>query len=100
MATLEAEVLLLGIWKNIQDLEESLSLPELEVILAASREKEHREHKFLAALKGIDLDEDANNEAKNKFEEVQRRVQAKLHGGNEKQLEMDIFGLDIETEEE
>lgn len=98
MAALEAEVLLLGIWKNVADLEESLSLPELRHILDASREKEHRHNKFMAALKGVDLDE-GTNDAKEKFDEVQRRVQSRLRGVSAQQLEMDEFGLDIEEEE-
>lgn len=88
----------MGIWKNVTDLEESLSLPELQAILDASREREHRERKFMAALKGVDLDGEENN-AKEKFDEVQRRAQAKLTGKSEQQLEMDDFGLDIEEEE-
>lgn len=93
-------MLLLGIWRNVEDLEDSLSLPELEVILTASRKKEERHHEFLAAIQGIDLHANDNNDAKERFDEVQRRVEAKLTGANEKQLEFDVFGLDIEIETE
>lgn len=101
MASLEAEILLLGIWKNVEDLEESLSLPELEIMLEAYRKQRHEEHTFMAALKGIDLNEGATNSAQEKFDEVQRRAETKLMG--EKAVankEYDFFGLDIETEEE
>lgn len=91
--------MLLGIWKNIADLEECLSLPELKAILSASREQEHRRNKFMAALKGINLDEGAAKDAKEKFDEVQRRAQSRLTGIDTEQLEMDEFGLDIEIEE-
>ena len=101
MAGLEAEVLLLGIWKNVEDLEESLSLPELQAILEASREKEHRQNKFMAALKGIDLDENDAEDSKKRFDEVQRRAETRLYGEkNVTASEYDFFGLDIETEEE
>jgi hypothetical protein len=91
---------LLGIWKNVADLEESLSLPELRAILEAAREKEHREHTFLAALKGIDLNEGQATSVKDKFEEVQKRVELKLHGEEKvAQYELNEFGLEIETEE-
>lgn len=90
---------MLGIWKNIEELEESLSIDELKAIVKASREKEHRANKFAAALKGINIDEGSQNTAKEKFEEVQRRVQAKLYGKSEAALEMDELGLDIEIEE-
>lgn len=53
----------------------------------------------MAALKGIDLDEGKNTEAKEKFDEINRRVQARLHGKSEQQLELDEFGLEIEVEE-
>lgn len=46
----------MGHWKNYDDLESSLSVEELIVTLNAMREKETNERKFLAALKGIDLD--------------------------------------------
>lgn len=91
---------MLGIWKNVEDLEESLSLPELQIILTASREKEHRHHKFLAALKGVDLDE-GQSTAKEKFDEIQSRVNAKLHGDRAVQnAEYNAFGLDIETDDD
>ena len=91
--------MLLGIWRNIEELEENITLPELEGILAAGRDKERREQRFMAALKGIDLDEEDKQDAQEKFDEVQRRVQAQLTGANPQQLELDVFGLDIEIEE-
>lgn len=99
MAELEAEALLLGIWKNIAELEEALNLDELKAILSASREREHRQNKFLAAINNIDLDagEQTNEE---KFEEVKRRAEAKLSGIDERELELDMFGIDFDTEEE
>ena len=80
-------------------MEESLSLPELQAILDASREREHRQNKFAAALKGVNLDEGKEMDAKEKFAEIQRRAEAKLTGKPEAQLEMDEFGIDIEIEE-
>lgn len=91
--------MLLGIWTNVAHLEECLNLPELEAILLAARDKEHRHHKFLAALKGIDLDEGDKRDAQDRFAEIQRRVEAKLHGKSEAQLEYDVFGIDVEIEE-
>lgn len=82
----------------MEELEESLSLPEIRAILDASREREHRQNRFLASLQGIDLDDGADS-AKEKFEEVQRRANAKLTGRSETEQEFDVFGLEIETEE-
>lgn len=103
LAELEAEVLLLGIWKNVADLEESLSLPELQAIISASRDREHREHTFLAALKGIDLNEGSGNEAQEVFDRAQRKAQAVIRGESLEQTnrraDSDLFGLEFEVEE-
>jgi hypothetical protein len=96
---LEAEALLLGMWKNIEELEECLNLPELEKILKASRDKEHEQRKFAAALEGINLDEASESENKERFEAVQRRVAARLSGKSETEIEYDELGIDIEVEE-
>jgi len=68
--------MLLGIWKNIEDLEENINLEELNTILKSQHEKERNNQRFLAALKGITLDEDA----KERFEAVQARAEARLAG--------------------
>jgi hypothetical protein len=86
-----------GSWKNIEELEECLNLAELEAVIRAKRDEEHRHHKFLAALKGINLDED--NSVKERFAEVERRAEARRTGKTVEQLEFEEFGLDIEVEE-
>lgn len=88
--------MLLGIWKSIDELEENITLQELEKILDASREKKHQENKFMAALKGINIDEDVN--AKDKFDEVSRRAEARLSGKSTEELEFASFGIDFDTE--
>lgn len=57
MAKLEAELFLSGNWKNYQDLEDSLSMPELVITLEAQREAIYEQRKFAAALKGVNIDE-------------------------------------------
>jgi hypothetical protein len=66
LAKLESEVFLLGIWKDYEDLESSLSLPELTEILNAKRESDYEDKKFMAAIQGIDLDEKSGNSQKEK----------------------------------
>jgi hypothetical protein len=56
LAKLEAEVFLLGIWKNFDDLEMSISIEELMQILSITRDLDYEEKKFSAALQGINLD--------------------------------------------
>lgn len=49
---------MLGHWKNYDELESSLSIDELMATLKASRDKDEREKKFLAAINGVDLDKE------------------------------------------
>lgn len=93
----------MGRWSNIEELEESLTLEELELIVKASREKEYRLMRFYAAFKGVDLEEDEKKEREEAFERAQRRANAKLAGksGDEIDRELDIaefgdFGLEVE----
>lgn len=72
LAALEAEVFLLGIWKDYEELESSLSLPELTSTLNSKRDADYQEKKFLAAIQGVDLDEQSGK--KNAWEEMKARV--------------------------
>jgi hypothetical protein len=56
LAKLESEVFLLGIWKNFDELELSISIEELMQILSITRDLDYEEKKFSAALQGVDLD--------------------------------------------
>jgi hypothetical protein len=62
LAKLESEVFLLGIWKNFDELERSISIEELMQILSITRELDYEEKKFLAAIQGINLDEQVGKE--------------------------------------
>ena len=72
LAKLEAEVFLLGIWKDYEDLETSLSMPELVATLESKRELDYQEKKFLAAMQGVDLDKQSGKS--NAWEEMKARV--------------------------
>jgi hypothetical protein len=72
LAKLESEVFLLGIWKDYEELETSLSMPELMITLSISRELNYDEKKFLAAMQGVDLDKNAQKS--NAWEEMKARV--------------------------
>lgn len=74
LADLESEVFLLGIWKDYEELETSISMPELVAILDAKRKKDYEEKKFLAAIQGIDLDEQTGKSKQNAWEEMKARV--------------------------
>ena len=75
LAKLEAEVFLLGIWKDYQELETSLSMPELMATLEVLRELDYSEKKFLAAIQGVDLEGDRNeNKGQKEWEDMKARV--------------------------
>jgi hypothetical protein len=52
---------LLGHWKNFDELESNLSLEELMATLESLRGREDRERKFLAAINGVDLEEEVKS---------------------------------------
>lgn len=74
---LESEVFMIGIWKDFEELEANLSMPELIEILNAKREAQAEDRKFFAAIEGIDLDKTNKNSAQNKWEEMKARVFSK-----------------------
>ena len=73
---LESEVFMLGIWKNYDELEKSLSMPELLEILSSRRELDYQEKKFLAAMQGVDLDQESEKGQK-EWEDMKARVFSK-----------------------
>ena len=107
LAKLEAEVFLLGNWKNFDDLETSLSMAEMSEILNSKRELDYEEKKFFAAIQGVDLDQESGRGQK-EWEDMKARVFSRgkatdsndilaLQGINAKQAGFGIgMGLDYE----
>lgn len=62
LAKLEAEVFQLGIWKDYDELESSLSMSEITATLEAKREQDYTDKKFFAAIQGVDLDKQTKKE--------------------------------------
>lgn len=77
LVKLESELFLLGIWKNYEELETSISMPELLTTLNSKRELDYQEKKFLAAMEGVDLDEQSGKTDSNAWEEMKARVYSK-----------------------
>jgi hypothetical protein len=72
LASLEAEVFLLGIWKSYEELELSISMPELIATLESQRKSDYDSKKFFAAIQGVDIDK--NSSKGNEWEEMKARV--------------------------
>jgi hypothetical protein len=108
LAKLESEVFLLGIWKDYQELESSMSMPELLATLEVSRELDYSEKKFLAAIQGVDIEQDSKK-GQQEWEDMKARVFSRgqtgdandvlsLQGPKAKQLGFGIgMGLDYEN---
>jgi hypothetical protein len=78
LAKLESEIFLLGIWKDYQELEANLSMPELVATIGSIRELDYQEKKFLAAIQGVDLDGETNKDKGQKeWEDMKARVFSK-----------------------
>jgi hypothetical protein len=110
LAKIEAEVFLLGIWKDYKELEESLSMPELMATLSSRRELDYEEKKFLAAIQGVDLDKGSDSSRGQKeWEDMKARIFSKgktsdskdilaLQGQNAKKVGFGI-GMGLEYED-
>lgn len=107
LVALEAEIFLTGIWKNFEELEESISMPELTALLESKRDLDYQEKKFFAAMEGVDLDKQSGKGQK-EWEDMKARVFSKgatgdsndvlaLQGANAKKAGFGIgMGLDYE----
>ena len=82
LAKLEAEAFLIGIWKDYDELELSLSLPELTATLEAKRDIDYQEKKFFAAIQGVDLDAQSGKQEENPWEAMKARVFSKGQTGD------------------
>jgi hypothetical protein len=80
LVKLESEVFLLGIWKNYDELESNISMPELMAILESKRDLDYTEKKFLAAMQGVDLDEASGKQDEDPWEAMKARVAAQVSG--------------------
>jgi hypothetical protein len=87
LAALEGELFLLGNWRDYNELEESLSLPEVTITLMSKRDLDYQEKKFLAAIQGVDLDSQAPQD--NAWE----KLKAKVFSGGATDDPTDIMAL-------
>lgn len=94
LAKLESEVFLLGIWKNFDELETSISIEELMQILSITRELDYEEKKFMAALQGVNLDEQTGNgDGKARGQKEWEDLKARVASGGRATDSNDILAL-------
>jgi hypothetical protein len=91
--------MLLGLWKNVEELEMYITVNELELLLKEARDKEMRHHRFLAAIQGIDLDKQSVDNGEDRVEAAKRRIAAQQAGKSPIEAEYAEIELDYEVEE-
>jgi hypothetical protein len=84
LAEIESEVFLLGIWKDYDELESSMSMPEILATLKVKRDLDYSNKKFLAAMQGVDLDKSSGKA--DAWEEMKARVFSKGQAANSKDI--------------
>jgi hypothetical protein len=94
LAKLESEVFLLGIWKNFDELELSISIEELMQILSITRDLDYEEKKFFAAIQGIDLDgQSGKGSGKAKGQQEWEDMKARVFSGGATNDANDVLAL-------
>jgi hypothetical protein len=80
--------MLTGMFKNFEELEESLTVEELLELARARSDVEYRGFRHAASLKGIDLDEEAAkaDDSLPTFDKIKARAEARLAGKKEDEL--------------
>lgn len=84
LAELESEVFLLGIWKDYEELESSMSMPEITATLKIKRDLDYAQKKFLAAMQGVDLDKASGKQ--DAWQELKARVFSQGKAANAKDV--------------
>lgn len=88
LVAIESELFLLGSWKNYEELELSMSLPEVISILTSKRDLDYQEKRFFAAMQGVDLDKNSKQEP-NAWD----KLKAKVFSGGATDDSNDILAL-------
>ncbi len=82
--------MLLGNWKSYDELEEHLSIEDVNRIYGAMTRKENHGRVFSASLVGVKLDTPEEIEMKERKQKIARRVQARRLGITVEELESQI----------
>lgn len=87
----------IGAWKNFDELEENVSLVELDWMLKAIRHDAEDTRVFQAALQGVDLNASKVDSIEEKRREIERRVAEKRLGAKEvERQEFAEFGIEFD----
>jgi hypothetical protein len=82
-------------FKNFDELEDNLTLHELEVLLVKARDVEREKQRFAASLKGINLGDDTQEKREEALARIAARVNARLAGVTEEEYEFSELGIQV-----
>jgi len=85
--------MLLGIYKSYEELEENLTIAEMNLLLKANAKKEERLHRVLAAVNGIKWDDEETGSAEEAVDRIAKNVDSKLNGKTDEQVELEAMGI-------
>lgn len=78
----------LGVWKSFDELEDNLCLNELEELVRGIRATEYRKFQADAAIAGIEIDDDKEDD-----DPVKQRIKERIRS------EREAAGVDVEKED-
>lgn len=87
--------MLLGIYKSFEELEENLTIEELNLILKADAQKEDRNHRFFAAINGIPWGggEKGQETGEEAMERIRKEAEAALAGKSVEEIDLEAAGI-------
>lgn len=90
--------MLLGIYKSFEELEENLTLAELNLLLKAGAKRDERLHRVLAAVNGIKWDSDETTETgEEAMDRIKKQAAAMMQGKTVEQMELEEAGIKFEV---
>lgn len=87
--------MLLGIYRSFEELEEHLTIREMNLLLMADAKKSERLHRVLAAVNGIKWgDESEAGSAEDVVEQMKKKAQLRADGiEDEEELDLAAMGI-------
>lgn len=86
--------MLLGIYKSFEELEDNLTIEEMNLMLKADSAKEERLHRVLAAVNGINWDGAATQETgEDAMERIRKQAEAAHQGKSVEEIELESIGI-------
>lgn len=89
--------MLMGIYKSFEELEEYLTLEELNLMLKADHAKEERMFRVLAAVNGVPWSSDGEVESgEDAMERIKKQAEAIRLGKSVEEIELGEIGIKFE----